>query len=117
MFRNLLKSKIYGATVTQANTEYEGSITLDQDLIDATGLVEHEKVLVADLTNGERLETYVIPGERGSGIVCMNGAAAHKIKVGDRIIILAFALVPEDKIQTFEAVKVTVDLKNKVITK
>lgn len=90
--RWILRSKIHRATVTEANLEYIGSITIDQDLIDKTGLMIGEKVLVVDNTNGARVETYVIRGERGSGIICMNGAAAHLIKKGDQIIIMGYEL-------------------------
>ena len=90
--RWILRSKIHRATVTEANLEYIGSITIDQALIDKTGLMIGEKVLVVDNTNGARVETYVIGGERGSGIICMNGAAAHLIKKGDQIIIMGYEL-------------------------
>ncbi len=90
--RWILRSKIHRATVTEANLEYIGSITIDQDLIDKTGLMIGEKVLVVDNTNGARVETYVIRGERGSGIICMNGAAAHLIKKGDQVIIMGYEL-------------------------
>ena len=93
--RWILRSKIHRATVTDANLEYIGSITIDQDLIDKTGLMIGEKVLVVDNTNGARVETYVIPGERGSGIICMNGATALRIKVGEEIIIMGFELTDE----------------------
>ena len=92
IMRWILRSKIHRATVTEANLEYIGSITIDQDLIDKTGLMIGEKVLVVDNTNGARVETYVIRGERGSGIICMNGAAAHLIKKGDQIIIMGYEL-------------------------
>ena len=90
--RWLLRSKINKAIVTEANLDYIGSITIDEDLIDKVGLWNGEKVLVVDNTNGARLETYVIVGERGSGTICMNGAAAHLIKTGDEIIIVGFEL-------------------------
>lgn len=90
--RWLLRSKINKAIVTEANLDYIGSITIDEDLIDKVGLWNGEKVLVVDNTNGARLETYVIAGERGSGTICMNGAAAHLIKTGDEIIIVGFEL-------------------------
>ena len=93
--REVLRSKIHKATVTEANLDYLGSITIDEDLIERVGLWPYEKVLVVDNTNGERLETYVIIGERNSGIICVNGAAAHKIKVGDEIIIMGFELTDE----------------------
>ncbi len=90
--RWLLRSKIHKATVTEADLDYVGSITIDEDLIDKVGLMHGEKVLVVDNTNGARLETYVIVGPRGSGTICMNGAAAHLIKKGDEIIIMGFEL-------------------------
>ncbi len=88
--REFASSKIHKANVTQADLDYVGSITIDQDLMDKAGLMENQKVLVVDNTNGARLETYVIVGERGSGVICMNGAAAHLIKKGDEIIIIGF---------------------------
>lgn len=90
--RWFLRSKIHQATVTEANLDYIGSITIDEDLSEMVGLIVGEKVLVADKTNGARLETYVIRGERGSGTICMNGAAAHLIKTGDQVIIMGFEL-------------------------
>mgnify|MGYP001400680264 CR=1 FL=1 len=90
--RLVLRSKIHKATVTEANVDYIGSITIDRDLIEKSGLWPGEKVLVVDNTNGARLETYVMEGTRESGVICMNGAAAHKIKVGDEIIIMGFEL-------------------------
>ncbi len=90
--RWLLRSKIHKATVTEANLDYIGSITIDEDLIEMVGLLPGEKVLVVDNTNGARLDTYVIVGKRGSGVICMNGAAAHLIKKGDEIIIMGFEL-------------------------
>jgi aspartate 1-decarboxylase len=90
--RWLLRSKIHRATVTEANLDYIGSVTIDEDLIEMVGLMIGEKVLVVDNTNGARVETYVIRGERGSGTICMNGAAAHLIKTGDQVIIMGFEL-------------------------
>ena len=90
--RWMLRSKIHKATVTDADLAYEGSITIDEDLIDAVGLLVGEKVLVTSNSSGSRLETYVIAGERGSGVICMNGAAAHLIKTGEEIIIMGFEL-------------------------
>jgi len=88
--RTFLHCKIHKATVTDANLEYMGSVTIDQDLMERVGLLEHEKVLIVDNTNGARLETYAIPGEPGSGTVCINGAAAHLVNRGDEVIIMAF---------------------------
>jgi aspartate 1-decarboxylase len=90
--RWFLRSKIHKARVTEANVDYIGSITIDEDLIEKAGFLPGEKVLVVSNTSGERLETYIIPGERGSGMICMNGAAAHVIKKGEEIIIMGFEL-------------------------
>ncbi len=109
--RWLLRSKIHSATVIEANVNYVGSITIDEDLIDRTGLWPGEKVLVVDNTNGARIETYVMVGERHSGIICMNGAAAHLIKEGDQIIIMGFELSDE----TIEPQIITVDETNKFV--
>jgi aspartate 1-decarboxylase len=86
----MLKSKIHRATVTDANLEYEGSITIDENLMDAADLIEFEKVAIFDVTNGNRIETYVIRGERGTGVMCVNGAAAHQIRQGDIVIVASF---------------------------
>lgn len=88
--RQFLRAKIHKATVTQANLEYIGSITIDSDLLDRVDILEYERVLVVDNTNGARLETYALRGEAGSGVICMNGAAAHLVKTGDELIIMAF---------------------------
>lgn len=101
MLLNILKSKIHRVTVTEANLEYIGSITIDENLMDASGIVAGERVQVVDNTNGARLETYVIPGKRGSGCICMNGAAAHMIHVGDTVIIMAYALMTPEEQKTF----------------
>ena len=98
MLLNILKSKIHRVVITEANLDYIGSITIDEDLMDAANIYAGERVQVVDNTNGARLETYVIPGKRGSGCICMNGAAAHLIHVGDIFIIMAYAmLTPEDQ--------------------
>ena len=94
---NMLKGKIHRATVTQAELDYVGSITIDQDLLDASGIREYEKVQVADVDNGSRLETYAIAGEAGSGVICLNGAAAHLVNVGDKVIIMCYCqMSPEE---------------------
>jgi len=90
MYINILKSKIHRVSVTDANLNYIGSITIDENLMDAAGLIEYEKVQVVNVTNGKRIETYVIRGERNSGIICLNGAAAHLFSVGDIAIIMAY---------------------------
>ncbi len=97
----VLRAKIHRITVTEANVDYIGSITLDEDLIDASGLVEGEKVTVLDISNGERLDTYVIKGERGSGQVCMNGPAALRVKVGDVVIVLSYARMTVEEARAF----------------
>jgi aspartate 1-decarboxylase len=115
MMRILCKSKIHRVTVTEANLNYEGSLTLDPLLMEAAGLVPFEQVHVLNLNNGERFETYLIEGERGSGTVCVNGAAARLVQVGDPIIVLAYALVPEDELSDFTARIVFVDEHNRVV--
>lgn len=96
-----LKSKIHRVTVTEANLNYVGSITIDEDLMDAAGIIEGEKVQIVNNNNGERLETYVIPGRRGSGCICLNGAAARKAAVGDVVIIISYALMDPDEARSF----------------
>ncbi len=109
--RWILRSKIHKAVVTEANLDYIGSITIDEDLVEKVGLVKGEKVLVVDNTNGARLETYVILGKRGSGVICMNGATSHLIKKGDEIIIMGFELT--DK--SVETKNILVDKNNKFV--
>lgn len=92
----MLKAKIHRATITEANLSYTGSLAVDEDLMELAGLYPYEKIMVSNINNGERFETYVIPGERGSGDICLNGAAARKGVVGDKIIIFAFAYIQED---------------------
>lgn len=101
MWVETLKSKIHKATVTDANLNYEGSITIDEDLIDAAGMFVHEKVTIVNNNNGERFETYIIRGERGSRTICLNGAAARKVQVGDVIIIMSYALLPLEEAKIF----------------
>jgi len=113
-FRTLLRGKIHRATVTEANVDYIGSITIDEDLMDAAGICEFEQVGVADLENGERLETYVIKGERGSGVIGINGAAALKIGLGHKVIIFSYAQLTEDEIEGFKPRIVFVDENNKI---
>ncbi len=97
----VLKSKIHRVTVTEADLNYIGSITIDQDLMDAANLIENEKVQILNMNNGERLETYVITGERGSGVICMNGPAARKVSVGDVIIIISYAMMEFESAKIF----------------
>lgn len=97
MLREFLKSKIHRITVTEADLNYIGSITIDPDLLEAADMLDGEKVQVLDLQNGERLETYIIEGERGSGTICMNGPAAHKVNVGDTVIVISYCLLTADE--------------------
>ncbi len=97
----VLKSKLHRVVVTEANLNYMGSITIDADLMDAANMIAGEKVQVVDNNNGERFETYIIKGERGSGCICLNGAAARKVMVGDTIIIISYALMDFDEAKTF----------------
>lgn len=98
----ICKSKIHKVTVTDANLQYVGSITIDEDLMDAANIIENEKVQVVNINNGERLETYVIKGERGSGIICMNGPAARKVVVGDLVIIISYAMMDFEEAKSFK---------------
>ena len=102
MYIEVLKSKLHRVKVTQANLNYIGSITIDEDLMDAANLIAGEKVQIMDNDNGERFETYVIKGERGSGCICLNGAAARRVVVGDTIIIVSYALMDFEEAKTFE---------------
>lgn len=97
----LLKSKLHRISVTEAKLDYTGSLTIDEDLMDAVGILNYEKLLVANVDNGERFETYAIRGPRGSGVCCLNGAAAHKGKVGDRLIVMTWAQMSEDEAKRF----------------
>ena len=98
MFRTMLGGKIHRATVTEADLNYVGSITVDQDLLDAAGILVNEKVAIVNNNNGERFETYTIPGERGSGVVCLNGAAARLVQKGDIVIIMSYVMLSEPEI-------------------
>ena len=108
------KSKIHRATITQADLNYVGSITIDEDLMEAAGLIDGEKVQVVNNNNGERLETYVINGERGSGVICLNGAAARRAQVGDTIIIIAYAWMQEEEARQFRPKVVFPDQQNRL---
>lgn len=114
MFITVYKSKIHRATVTQADLNYIGSVTIDEDLMDAANIVEHEKVQIVNVNNGERLETYVIKGERGSGIICLNGPAARKVSLGDIIIIISYAMLTMEEHKTFVPVTVHVNSANQL---
>ena len=108
------KSKIHRATVTEANLNYVGSITIDEDLMDACNIVEGERVQIVNNNNGERLETYVICGARGSGVICLNGAAARRAEVGDIIIIISYALMTPEEPKDFKTVTIFPDGQNKI---
>ena len=102
MFIEVVKSKIHRVTVTEANLNYIGSITIDEDLLDAANLIANEKVSIVTNNNGERFETYIIKGERGSGVVCLNGAAARKAQPGDIIIVMSYAMMDFEEAKTFK---------------
>lgn len=110
----MLKSKIHRAVVTQAEIDYVGSITIDAELLEAAGILEYEKVCVADVTNGNRLETYTIAGKRGSGIICLNGAAAKLVTSGDTVIIMAYADMSPEEAREYRPKVVFVDKENKI---
>jgi aspartate 1-decarboxylase len=112
--RTMMSGKIHRATVTEANLQYEGSITLDPDLMDAAGILPYEQVHVVDVTNGARLETYAILGERGTGEVCINGAAAHLVHPGDIVIIIAYQQVDEEAARNAAPFHVYVDAQNRI---
>jgi aspartate 1-decarboxylase len=115
MHIQLLKSKIHRVKVTQAELHYVGSITVDEDLMDAAHLLENEKVQVVNVNNGERLETYVIKGERGSGKICLNGPAARKVSVGDIVIIISYASMDIEEAKTHQPILIFPDDQNRLI--
>jgi len=102
MWIEVVKSKIHKASVTEANLQYVGSITIDEDLLDAANMIENEKVQVVNINNGERLETYIIKGKRGSGDICLNGPAARKVAVGDVVIIISYAMLDFEEAKSFK---------------
>ena len=110
----LLKAKIHRATVTQADLDYVGSITIDSELLYESGILEYEQVAIADIDNGNRFETYVIAGEAGSGIICLNGAAAKCVNVGDKVIIMAYAQMAPEEAKSHKPTVLFVDDKNKI---
>lgn len=114
MFRTMMNGKIHRAQVTEANLNYVGSITIDEDIIDAVGMVANEKVQIVNNNNGARLETYIIPGERGSGVICLNGAAARLVHTGDIVIIISYALVPEEKVHSHKPKVAIMGENNKI---
>jgi aspartate 1-decarboxylase len=115
LLRTMLKSKIHRVTVTQADLHYVGSVTVDADLLDAADLLPGEQVAIVDITNGARLETYVIPGERGSGVIGINGAAAHLVHPGDLVILISYAQLDDTTARSFEPRVVHVDAANRIV--
>lgn len=110
----MMNGKIHRATVTEANLNYVGSITIDEDLLDAVGMIANEKVQIVNNNNGARLETYIIPGERGSGVICLNGAAARLVQEGDIVIIISYALIAEEKVATHKPRVAIMDEDNRI---
>lgn len=110
----VVKSKIHRVTVTEANIDYVGSITIDEDLMNASNLIENEKVQVLNLSNGERLETYVIKGKRGSGVICLNGPAARKVVVGDEVIVISYAQMEFEAAKKFTPALIFPDKNNQL---
>ena len=117
MFLKMLRAKIHRATVTRADIDYVGSIAIDPDLYEAAGILPYEEVLVADLNNGQRFETYVIPGQRGTGEICVNGAAARLVFEGDKIIIMAFAFLNPEQAKAVQPNVLLVDDSNRAVRK
>lgn len=115
MLLNMFKGKIHRATVTEANLNYVGSVTIDSKLLEASGIIPGERVQIVNNNNGNRLETYVIKGEADSGIICLNGAAARLVQPGDNVIIIAYCWLDQEEIKTFEPKAVFVDENNKII--
>src|SRR5690625_246395 len=114
MFRTMMKAKIHRARVTGANLNYVGSVTIDEDILEQVDILPHEKVQIVNNNNGARLETYVIPGEKGSGIVCLNGAAARLVQEGDTVIIISYALVTNDELTSFKPKVAIMDENNQI---
>lgn len=117
MFVTVVKSKIHRVSVTEANLNYIGSITIDQDLMDASNIIANEKVVIVNNNNGERFETYVIPGERASGVICINGAAARLVQPGDIVIIMAYAMMDFEEAKNFKPALVFPDTKTNQLIK
>ncbi|OBR64789.1 aspartate 1-decarboxylase [Paenibacillus oryzae] len=115
MFRTMMKSKLHRATVTEANLNYVGSITIDEDLMDAADLLPNEKVQIVNNNNGARFETYVITGERGSGVICLNGAAARLVQPGDQVIIISYASMTNEEARSYKPIVTILDSENKPV--
>lgn len=116
MFRTMLKSKIHRATVTEANLNYVGSITIDEDLLDMIDMLPNEKVQIVNNNNGARFETYIIPGPRGSGVICLNGAAARMVHVGDTVIILSYVMLTDEEARKHQPQIAIMGDNNKVLS-
>ncbi|MGO4693145.1 aspartate 1-decarboxylase [Paenibacillus sp. FSL K6-3182] len=116
MFRTMMKSKLHRATVTEANLNYVGSITIDEDLMDAANIWENEKVQIVNNNNGARFETYVITGERGSGVICLNGAAARQVQPGDQVIIISYAMMTDADAKVHKPIVTILDANNRPLT-
>lgn len=114
MIIEVFKSKIHRATVTEAQLNYMGSITIDMDLLDAANLIPNEKVQIVNINNGERFETYIIAGQRGSGVICLNGPAARRVQVGDLVIVISYAQMEFEAAKTFQPSIVFVDENNRI---
>lgn len=114
MLRCMLRAKIHMATVTESNLEYEGSITIDENILKKAGILSYEQVMISNLNNGERFETYVIPGKKGSGMFCLNGPTARKGAVGDKIIIFCYGYFEDEKIKSSKPKIVVINSKNKI---
>jgi aspartate 1-decarboxylase len=115
MFRTMMKSKIHRATVTEANLNYIGSITIDQDILDVVAILENEKVQIVNNNNGARLETYVISGARGTGVICLNGAAARLVQPGDTVIIISYVMMSDEEAKHHHPVVALMDKNNKIL--
>jgi aspartate 1-decarboxylase len=116
MLRCVLRAKIHMATVTDSNISYDGSITVDEKILEKSGIIPYERVMVGNLNNGERFETYVIPGKKGSGEICLNGPTARKGVAGDKIIIFCYSYIDESKLKQFKPTIVFLDGSNKIIS-
>jgi len=114
MFRTMMKAKLHRATVTEADLNYIGSITIDRELLEKVDILPHEKVQIVNNNNGARLETYVIPGEKGSGVICLNGAAARLVQKGDTIIIISYALVSDEQLDSYKPKIAIMNEKNQI---
>lgn len=116
MFRTMMKSKLHRATVTEANLNYVGSITIDENLMELADLYPNEKVQIVNNNNGARLETYIIPGPRGSGVICLNGAAARLVQPGDKVIIISYAMMTEEEARKLQPKVVILDDENRPVS-